>query len=56
MPPKAGVWENADFLQELCLALFHVGSNGGALSMQAKSAIEVYLKAQGYNQSWESVR
>ncbi|KAJ4150822.1 hypothetical protein LMH87_011555 [Akanthomyces muscarius] len=56
MPIKAGVWENADFLRELCLALFQVASNGGALSTQARSAVEVYLKAQGHDQSWESVR
>ncbi|OAA79507.1 hypothetical protein LEL_02993 [Akanthomyces lecanii RCEF 1005] len=40
----SGVWENADFLRELCLALFQVASNGGALSTQARSAVEVYLK------------
>ncbi|KAM3513704.1 hypothetical protein MY11210_002613 [Beauveria gryllotalpidicola] len=56
MPVKAGVWENADFLRELSLALFQVASGGGALSTQAKSAVEVYLKAQGHDQSWESIR
>lgn len=56
MPIKAGVWENADFLRELCLALFQVASNGGALSTLARSAVEVYLKTQGHDQSWESVR
>ncbi|EGX93183.1 hypothetical protein CCM_04555 [Cordyceps militaris CM01] len=56
MPKQAGSWENADFLMELSLALFQVASNGGALSAQAKSAVEDYLKAQGHDQSWESVR
>lgn len=56
MPSKAGVWENADFLRELSLALFQVASNGGALSVQAKTAVESYLKLQGHEQSWESVR
>ncbi|KAJ6780560.1 hypothetical protein PWT90_10035 [Aphanocladium album] len=56
MPGKAGAWENAEFLMELSLALFQIANNGGALSLQAKSAIEAYLKSQGYDQSWESVR
>ncbi|KAM3475212.1 hypothetical protein MY5147_003873 [Beauveria neobassiana] len=56
MPVKAGVWENPEFLMELSLALFQVASGGGALSTQAKSAVEAYLKAQGHDQSWESIR
>ncbi|KAM0669084.1 hypothetical protein ACQRIU_002646 [Beauveria bassiana] len=56
MPAKAGVWENSEFLMELSLALFQVASGGGALSTQAKSAVEAYLKAQGHDQSWESIR
>ncbi|XWW98636.1 hypothetical protein V2A60_006636 [Cordyceps javanica] len=56
MPTKAGIWENAEFLMELSLALFQVASNGGALSTQAKSAVEAYLKSRGHEQSWESVR
>ncbi|KAM3558336.1 hypothetical protein MY1884_004034 [Beauveria asiatica] len=56
MPVKAGVWENADFLMELSLALFQVASNGGVLGSQAKSAVEAYLKTQGHDQSWESIR
>ncbi|KAJ3476759.1 hypothetical protein NLG97_g9023 [Lecanicillium saksenae] len=56
MPGKAGVWENADFLVELSLALFQIASKNKALSVEAKSAVEAYLKTQGYDQSWESVR
>lgn len=56
MPAKAGIWENADFLMELSLALFQVASGAGALSSQAKGAVEAYLKARGHDQSWESIR
>ncbi|OAA59419.1 hypothetical protein ISF_06354 [Cordyceps fumosorosea ARSEF 2679] len=56
MPNKAGVWENADFLMDLSLALFQVASNAGALGASARGGIETYLKARGHDQSWESVR
>ncbi len=59
MPPTkggGGVWENADFLMDLSLALFQVAGKGGALSSQARGAVEVYLKGRGHAQSWESIR
>ncbi|KAJ2970909.1 hypothetical protein NQ176_g7959 [Zarea fungicola] len=59
MPPQAGrsgVWENAGFLMQLSMALYDVANKSGALSAEAKGAVEAHLKNQGYNQSWESVR
>lgn len=56
MAPKSGIWDNSAFLMELSVALYHFATKGGALDAEAKAAVETYLKAQGHDQSWESVR
>lgn len=49
-------WDDPKFLIELALGLYQVSMSAGTLTPQAKDAVSAYLKARGFNTSWEAIR
>ncbi|KAK5997104.1 hypothetical protein PT974_02456 [Cladobotryum mycophilum] len=65
MPPKAAapnsgkpasLWERADFLMELSIALYQVADFNGVLNTQIRNAVAEYLVAQGHEVGWDAIR
>ena len=53
---KAGIWDNASFLNDLAVALYEVGNKSGGFNKQSQTAISEYLTQNGYSTSWEAIR
>jgi hypothetical protein len=53
---KSGTWDKVEFLNDLLVAFYQVGSHANTFNPQVNAAIVEFLTAQGYETSWSAIR